>query len=96
MIVDIVRTDNFKYVFSMLLGIGTVIVIFRPYCKGDDCSIWKAPPIKEVSDGAFKVGEKCYKFTENGMDCPKEGNIIEAFRGEFTCRPTPYARKFMW
>ncbi len=96
MIADIIRSENFKYVFSALLGISTVIVIFRPYCKGDDCSIWKAPPIKEVSDGVFKVGEKCYKFNESEKDCPKEGNVIEAFRGEFTCRPQPNARKFMW
>lgn len=85
MIADIVRSQQFKYVFSLLLGVAVVIVIFRPYCKGDDCGIWKAPPITEVRDTVFQIGKKCYKFNEKSNDCSGD-KFIEAFRGEFVCR----------
>ena len=87
MIADIIRSENFKYVFSVLLGISTVIVIFRPYCKGDDCAIWKAPPPAELKDAVFQVGKKCYTYKEHDVECKKGENMIEAFRGEFVCRP---------
>lgn len=87
MLADIVRSPNFKHAFSLLLGIGIVIVIFRPYCKGDDCGIWKAPPINEVRDAVFQIGNKCYKFNEKDENCAEGDKYIEAFRGEFVCRP---------
>lgn len=94
MIADLVRSNTFKTVFSLLLGVALVIVVFRPYCKGDDCAIWKAPPTNEIRDSVFQIGKKCYKYKENDVECGTSKNIIEAFRGEFTCRPgrkTPIA-----
>jgi hypothetical protein len=86
MIADIVRSPPFKQVFSLLLGVAIVIIIFRPYCKGGDCGIWKAPPIAEVRDSVYQIGKKCYKFNEKDNECSGDGKFIEAFRGEFTCR----------
>lgn len=86
MLADIVRNPNFRHAFSLLLGMGIVIVIFRPYCKGDDCGIWKAPPINEVRDAVFQIGKKCYKFNEKDDLCTDGNKYIEAFRGEFVCR----------
>ena len=86
MLADIVRNNNFKIVFSLLLGVAIVIVIFRPYCKGDDCGIWKAPPISEVRNTVFQIGKKCYKFNEKDDECSGGDKYIEALRGEFTCR----------
>ncbi len=87
MLGDVLRSEQFKYVFSLLLGIALVIVVFRPYCKGDDCAIWKAPPPGELKDAVFQVGKKCYSYKEHDVECKSAHNIIEAFRGEFTCRP---------
>ncbi len=86
MIADLVRTDKFKHVFSALLGLAIVIVVFKPACKGDDCAIWKAPPPTEVRDAVFKLGEKCYSFNEKNNECQLNDKYIEAFRGEFSCR----------
>lgn len=88
MLAEILRSDSFKTVFSVLLGLAIVVVIFRPYCKGDDCAIWKAPPSSELKDSVFKIGKKCYTYEEKDIECDGKSNIIEAFRGEFTCRPT--------
>jgi hypothetical protein len=96
MIADLIRTDIFKTVFSVLLGMGLVIVIFRPYCKGGDCAIWKAPPPAELKDSVYKIGEKCYNYKERDIECPTTANIVEAFRGEFTCRPSKEPRIVPW
>jgi hypothetical protein len=86
MIADIIRTQQFKHVFSILLGVGIVIVLFRPYCKGGDCAVWKAPPPTEIDKAVYKVGEKCYQFSQADKDCRVGEKYIEAFRGEFSCR----------
>ena len=86
MIADVIRTPQFRHVFSVLLGIGIVVVIFRPYCKDGDCGIWKAPPINQVHDSVYKIGEKCYEFKEVDKECKQGEKYIEAFRGEFSCR----------
>ncbi len=87
MLAELLRSDSFKSVFSILVGIAVVVVIFRPYCKGDDCAIWKAPPPSELKDSVFKIGQKCYSYEEKDVECNGQSNIVEAFRGEFTCRP---------
>ncbi len=86
MIADIIRTAQFKHVFSVLLGIGIVVVLFRPYCKDGDCGIWKAPPPTQIRESIYKLGEKCYKFSEVNKECQGGDKYIEAFRGEFSCR----------
>lgn len=88
MLGELLKSEQFKHVFSLLLGIALVIVVFRPYCKGDECSIWKAPPPAELKDSVFKIGQKCYTYKEHDVECGKGLNIIEAFRGEFVCRPS--------
>ncbi len=90
MLGELLKSEQYKYVFSLLLGIALVIVVFRPYCKGDDCAIWKAPPPAELKDAVFKIGQKCYTYKEHDMECGKDMNVIEAFRGEFVCRPTAH------
>lgn len=87
MLAELLRSNTFKSVFSILLGAAVVIVIFRPYCKGDNCAIWKAPPTSELKDAVFKIGQKCYSYEEKDIECNGQSNIVEAFRGEFTCRP---------
>ncbi len=89
MIGDVLRTPQFKHVFSVLIGIALVIVIFRPYCKGDNCNIWKAPPPTEVRDAVFQIGQKCYTFKEKDNECNADETYIEGFRGEFACRQVP-------
>ena len=52
--------------------------LFRPLCKGNDCQIIKAPPPSEVEKATYKIGNKCYQFKTNPMECPTVG-VIEPF-----------------
>lgn len=79
MIADVLRTPQFKYFFSALVGVALVIVIFRPYCKGDNCNIWKAPPPTEVREAVFQIGKKCYTFKEKDDECKADEKYIEGF-----------------
>ena len=78
MIWDVLKSKEFNLFFSFLLGLG-LAAILRPACKGDRCITLKAPPLKDFKDATYQVGNKCYQFSVENMDCPPKG-IIEAFR----------------
>ena len=72
----------FGTIVSFMFGIALVMVIF-PMCRGKDCMIVKAPPIHEVKDSTYKIGNKCYKFDTLQMDCPASSDgVVEAFTME--------------
>ena len=78
MIWDFLKSKNFNIIFSFILGLG-LAAILRPACKGDACITLKAPPLKDFQNTTYQVGNKCYQFTQETMECPKKG-VIEAFQ----------------
>jgi hypothetical protein len=78
MIWDFMKTKEFNTVFSFLVGLG-LAAILRPACKGDQCVTLKAPPLKDMKDATYQVGNKCYQFSVENVDCPSKG-VIEAFQ----------------
>lgn len=78
MLVDILKDKKFNVVFSFLLGMFLAIV-FRPICKGDTCFKLKAPPIQEIKEHAYKIGDRCYKFVPEETKCPLTG-VVEPFQ----------------
>jgi hypothetical protein len=78
MIWDFMKSKNFNWIFSFLLGLG-VAAILRPACKGDQCLTMKAPPVHEVETTTYQLGTKCFQFKLQSSDCPKSGKVIEAF-----------------
>lgn len=80
MIWDFLKSKNFNVLFSVLLGLG-VAAILRPACKGDQCVVFKAPPIHDMETSTFQVGAKCYQFKVESGACPPTGTkVIEAFQ----------------
>lgn len=77
MIWDILKSKGFNLVFSFLLGLG-LIAILKPVCKGDACITLKAPPYQEVNTSTYQLGNKCYQFRVETVECPQKG-VIEAF-----------------
>lgn len=78
MLRGILQSRQFNIFFSFILGLG-LIAILRPHCKGERCITLKAPALHELKESTYQVGKKCYQFTYETTDCPKEG-VIEAFR----------------
>jgi hypothetical protein len=77
MLSDILKDPRFNTVFSFLMGV-FIILLIRPVCKGDSCFNFKAPPLKEIKEHAYKIGDTCYKFVPNEIKCPLTG-VVEPF-----------------
>ncbi len=77
MIWDVLKSKQFNVIFSVLLGLG-LAAILHPACKGEQCITLKAPPLKDFKDATYQVGNKCYQFSVENVDCPSKG-IVEAF-----------------
>jgi len=78
MLADILKDKKFDYVFSLLMGI-FLILLLRPVCKGDACFSFKSPPMKEIREHAYRIGDRCYKFVPKDTKCPMTG-VVEPFQ----------------
>jgi hypothetical protein len=80
MLTDILKDRRFNIAFSFLLGVGIVVILFKPICKGSECTRLKAPSISELKDKVYNINEKCYIFTHETRQCPSDTkDIIEPF-----------------
>ncbi len=84
MLLDYIKSPKFGYLFSFVIGVGIVIILAGGDCKGDECVKLKAPPVSEINGSIYKLNGKCYKFSEETIEC--KGNIIESFMDVFTRR----------
>jgi hypothetical protein len=76
---EIFKTEKFAMIFSFIVGFG-IIAIAIPVCKGDSCFVKKAPSVKEMKEKTYKIGMKCYQFVPEPIQCPANGDAIEAFK----------------
>lgn len=77
----LLNTDMFSIVFSALLGIGIVAILHVP-CKGDACTIKRAPPVKEWDGAVYRIGADCYEYKAATIQCPPQASntqFIESF-----------------
>ena len=74
----ILKTEKFAMIFSFIIGFG-IVAIAIPLCKGDECFVKKAPSISEMKVSTYRVGQKCYQFKPEVVECPAQG-VIESFR----------------
>ena len=88
-LLKLLSDDKFNKFFSFILGIG-IICMIRPMCKGDECSVKKAPEEKDFDQYVYRLGEKCYEFKSEIIACPSSG-VIEAFQTTqgFASRQSP-------
>lgn len=75
------KTENFNIFFSFILGLG-IVAMLRPICKGDTCSINKAPPVKDWNGAVYRLGADCYEYKATPVQCPTEGSqdVYESFK----------------
>jgi hypothetical protein len=77
---SIMNTEVFNIFFSFVLGAGLVAIARAP-CKGDNCTINKAPPIADWKDQVYRIGADCYEYKTTTVQCPPPGKqeLYEAF-----------------
>ena len=66
-----------KYLISVLLGLG-LASIFRRSCRDHKCLVFRAPPLREVTEGAYQHGAKCYRYTTHTETCSTAKDDIVA------------------
>jgi hypothetical protein len=59
-------------IVSFLIGFG-IAAMFRPICHGADCIVIHGPPVKDVVDKVYQMGERCVEFTTEVIPCPADG-----------------------
>ena len=66
-----IHTENGKIILSIILGLG-LATIFRKVCHGVECFKYKPPLNEEIDNNIYKFDDKCYKFTNNNINCGKK------------------------
>jgi hypothetical protein len=69
-------TDTGKKLMSVILGLG-LATLFRESCKSQNCSIYKSPPLEDVTTKIYKHNGKCYKFKEESTTCDANKKNIQ-------------------
>ncbi len=77
MLADVLKDKKFNIFFSFVVGL-FIAVLLRPQFGKDKIMFFKTPPMAELREHAYKVGDKCYKFHPQELDCPSNG-VIEPF-----------------
>jgi hypothetical protein len=86
----LLKDENFSIFFSIILGIGIVCILY-PVCSGKDCgTIVKPPSEKDFDQYVYRMGEKCYEFKTEVVECVS--GAIEAFEVQ-PMRRTPIVGK---
>jgi len=60
---------------SFMIGFG-IAAMFRPLCSGPECIVIHGPPVKDVVDKVYQMGEKCVEFTTEVVTCPADGKDL--------------------
>ena len=58
-------------ILSFLIGFG-IAAMFRPMCRGSDCIVLHGPPVRDVIDKVYQMGERCVEFTTEVTECPAD------------------------
>jgi hypothetical protein len=75
------NNEMFNIIFSFVVGAG-IVAIARPLCKGDECKVTKAPPVKDWDNAVYRIGADCHEYTVKTVQCPvgtDAARVVEPF-----------------
>ena len=70
---EFLKTKNFHYLFSFLLGV-FIVIIWRPVCNDDSCIKHKNANLDEINKSTYQIGSKCYQFKSSTVEAVKNNN----------------------
>ena len=71
-----VSSDYGKIIISIIWGIG-LASLFRKSCKGENCILFKGPPLDKIQDQIYEHEKNCYKFQEHSVKCGGKEKTVE-------------------
>jgi len=71
----ILNTTAGKYFISIILGLG-LATLFRKSCENDNCVVFKAPNINELTGKPYKFNNDCYNYKFNSASCDSKKRIV--------------------
>lgn len=57
-----------QILISIIFGL-SLAVMFAKTCKGDECTVIRAPNTKSMEKKVYEVNGKCYKYSPKLVDC---------------------------
>jgi hypothetical protein len=64
----VLDTDFGSVLISIIIGLG-LAAAFRQVCTDSKCVVIKGPPVSEVQDTRYRIGDKCYRYTPYVVPC---------------------------
>ena len=71
-----VHTQTGRILMSVILGLG-LASLFRTVCKGNKCTVFRAPPLDELKDKIYKNKDGCVKYTPVATTCSYHAKTVE-------------------
>jgi hypothetical protein len=68
-----VKNKTGRIIMSILLGLG-LATLFRQICKGENCTVYKAPIINETD--IYKFEKDCYSFEKIPTKCDNKKKTV--------------------
>lgn len=75
---EFVKNKSFHTIASFVIGLGIAAVLRPTGCPTGICTVQKAPPVEEVTNSTYQLGNKCYQFKTEPTECSGAG-VIEPF-----------------
>jgi hypothetical protein len=70
-----VHTQTGRMLMSVILGLG-LASLFRTVCKGNQCTVFHAPPLADLTDKIYKNKNGCVKYTPVATTCSLNSKTV--------------------
>lgn len=68
---EFLKTKGFHKLFSFLIGVFIIIIIFRKMCKDKECIDMVMADPNIIKTKTYMIGNKCYVFTPKVIKADK-------------------------
>lgn len=62
------QTPAGRIMISIIMGLG-LASLFRQSCKGTNCRVFKAAPLKDIEGKIYKKDNQCYTMNRHEVTC---------------------------
>ena len=86
----LLNTREGRIMISVIWGLGLAFLFFKQTCKGDNCIVYSAPPIDDITKNIYSQKNnvnECYIFKPYNVNCDKtKDKPLKKIKEEFKSR----------